>query len=58
MSGGLDNGCRVNVRWSAYVSPSGGNQRVIWMSGVCPGMNTQRTDVYPDIDARLESSKN
>lgn len=47
---GLDNGCQVDVLWPGYLHSSVGNQRVIWRSGVCP-------DVYPDIDAGLESSK-
>lgn len=41
----------VDVRWSEYVSHSGGDQMVIWTSGVCP-------DVYLGIDTRLESSEN
>lgn len=46
MPGGLEGGyqgfwsCPIvrmtDVRWSGYLSPSGGNQRVFWRSGVCP----------------------
>lgn len=39
------------------MSPSRVNQRVIWRSGVWPGIDTQRTNEYLGVDARLESSK-
>lgn len=47
---GLDNGCQVDARWCRYMGPSRGNQRVIRRSGVCPGSDTQHTDVCPGID--------
>lgn len=40
MLGGLDDGCQVDVRWSGYVSPLGGNQSIIWMSSICPIIDT------------------
>lgn len=53
MSGSLDDGHHevwshpvvwiVGVRWPGYVGPAGGDQRVIWRSGVSP-------DVCPGID--------
>lgn len=49
MSGGLDNGCRVDIRWTGDVSPHGSNRRVLWNFDPCP-------DVYPGIDTALESS--
>lgn len=40
-TGGLDNKCPVGVRWPGYMCPSGGNRRVIWRCGVCPGNDTE-----------------
>ena len=47
---GLDNRCHGDARWPGHASPSGGGQRVMWRSGVCP-------DMCPGIDTGLESSK-
>lgn len=48
-SRGRDNGCQWMSGDSGYVSPSRGNQKVIWRSGVC-------ADVYPGVDEEPESS--
>lgn len=46
MSGGLDNGCQVVIRWPEYVIFSG------QFRGLSGG-----PDEYPGIDAGLENSK-
>lgn len=50
MSSGQNNRCQLDVRWPDHMSPSWGNQRVVWRSDIYP-------DVYAGINAGLNISK-